>query len=339
MDINEQRRVGRTDLRTSALGFGGAPVGDLGRAPSDEDTRALLQSVWDSGTRYFDTAPFYGSGLSERRIGDFLRDKPRDSYVLSTKVGRLLVPDRAFAQSRWADPRGMPFRPEFDFSYDGIMRSYEQSLQRLGLESIDILLLHDIGARSQKDQHDKTMQIAWDGGVRAMQELKEQGAVGALGLGVNEWEVCEAFLDRGAWDCFLLAGRYTLLEQTALESFLPRCQRENVSVIIGGPLNSGILATGPVAGARYEYGPAPQWALEKAGRIEAVCKRHGVAMVAAAYAFPLAHPAVCSMIPGFSTQSELASNQALLRQAIPHALWDELRAEGLLHLDAPVPTD
>lgn len=179
--------VGATGLDISRIGFGGAPLGDLKRAPSDAGAREVLEAAWDAGIRYFDTAPFYGAGLSERRIGDFLRDKPRQSYVLSTKVGRLLVPDRAYALERTGDPRAMPFRPKFDFSYDGVMRSYETSLQRLGLERIDILFLHDIGAFSQKDRHAETMaQALAGGGIRALEELRSSGTVKAIGAGVNE---------------------------------------------------------------------------------------------------------------------------------------------------------
>ncbi len=333
----ETRPIGATGIRLSRIGFGGAPVGDLKRAPSDADLRVLLQGAWDAGMRYFDTAPFYGSGLSERRIGDFLRDKPRDDYVLSTKAGRLLTPDREWAMQRFGEARAMPFRPVFDFSYDGIMRSYEQSLQRLGLERIDILLLHDIGKFSQRERHEASLQSALDGGLRAMAELREGGAVRAIGVGVNEWEILDLLMDHARWDVFLLANRYTLLDQRVLADFLPRCQREGVSIIDGAPLHSGILATGAVPGAQYDYAPATPEMLEKVRRIEDICARHNTPLVRAALAFPLGHPAVAAIIPGFALPSDLQQNLAHYRAAIPPVLWDDLKAADLIDRDAPVP--
>lgn len=297
----------------------------------------LLDAAWNAGIRYFDTAPFYGHGLSERRVGDFLRVKPTADYVISTKVGRLLVPDRDFAIERFNDRHALPFRPVFDFTYDGIMRSFEQSLQRLGLEKIDILLLHDIGRFSQGANHEANLKIALDGGVKAMLELKAQGVVKAIGLGVNEWEICDEMMNHASWDCFLLAGRYTLLDQTALETFLPRCEAEGVSIIVGGPLNSGILGSGTVPGARYNYAPAPDWIMERVDRIEAVCKAEGVIMPAAALAFPLGHKAIAAIIPGFATLSDLTTNMQHLATPMPASLWDSLRSAGLLDSAAPIP--
>jgi D-threo-aldose 1-dehydrogenase len=333
------RPVGTTGLSVSAVGFGSAPVGDLRRAPTEAGAHALLQAAWDSGIRYFDTAPMYGAGLSERRLGDFLRDKPRGDYVLSTKVGRMLVPDREHALKAYdGDRRAMPFRYTFDYTYDAIMRSYEQSLQRLGLESIDILYLHDLGRAAQRERHEETMGQALEGGgVRALQSLRSSGAVRAIGAGVNEWQVLEQLMDEGRWDVFLLANRYTLLEQTPLETFLPRCVREGVAIVDGAPLNAGILATGAIPGARYDYAPAPDAILDKVRRIEAVCRAHSVPMIHAALAFPLGHEAVVSIIPGPSTAGEFASNFAAYTTAMPDALWSDLKAEGLLHPDAPVP--
>ena len=330
--------LGKTGLNLTRIGFGGAPIGDIRKAPTAAQADELLQAAWDAGIRYFDTAPFYGSGLSERRIGDFLRGKPRDSYVLSTKVGRLLVPDRAWATERFGTTEAMPFRPVFDFTYDGVMRSYDNSLQRLGLERIDILFLHDIGWFSQKDNHDHAMrQLLAGGGLRALEELRASGAVKAIGAGVNEAPIIETLMDHARFDVFLLANRYTLLDHAVVEGLLPRCQREGVSIIIGAPLNTGILLTGAVPGASFDYAPASEEMLEKTRRIEAVCRRHNVRLLRAAMNFPLGHPAVIALLPGPAKASELADNLSHLRADMPAALWEELKAEGVLHPDAPAP--
>ena len=334
-----KRPIGTTGLALSAIGFGSAPIGDLRRASTEEGARALLQAAWDSGIRYFDTAPMYGAGLSERRVGDFLRDKPRDEYVLSTKVGRMLVPDREHAlKMSGGDTRAMPFRYIFDYTYDAIMRSHELSLQRLGLERIDILYLHDIGEFSQRDRHEETLRQAMEGGgIRALQELRASGTVKAIGAGVNEWPILDFLMDHAKWDVFLLANRYTLLDHAVLDTFLPRCVKEGVAIVDGAPLNAGILATGAVPDAKYDYAPAPEAILDKVRRIEAVCRAHDVPMIHAALAFPLGHEAVVSIIPGPSTTAEFTSNFAAYRTAMPAGLWDDLKREGLLHPDAPPP--
>ena len=239
----EKRQVGNTGLAVDTLGFGCASLGNLYHPVSDADARQILDSAWSRGFRYYDTAPHYGQGLSERRVGDALRRFRGGEYVLSTKVGRLLKPV-GYADERHAFMSPMPFDIFYDYSYDGIMRSFEDSLQRLGLDRIDILYMHDIGAFTHGARNDELFPIAMDGGYRAMDELRSAGAVSAIGLGVNEYEVCEAALDHGDWDCFLLAGRYTLLEQESLDTFLPRCLKRNCSIVIGGAYNSGVLATG-----------------------------------------------------------------------------------------------
>jgi D-threo-aldose 1-dehydrogenase len=331
------RRLGATGLTVSQFGFGGAPLGNLFRSVPDAEADALLEAVWEAGFRVFDTAPFYGFGLSERRLGDFLRSKPRDSFVLSTKVGRLLRPNPGDHPDRRYYVDALPFEPEFDYSYDGVIRSFEDSLQRLGLDRIDVVLMHDIGRFAQGENHAHTFETAMWGGARAMERLRAEGSISAIGLGVNEWEVCEAAMDHMAWDCFLLAGRYTLLEQEALASFLPRCEKAGSSVIIGGAFNSGILATGARPGARYNYAPAPPEVLARVDRIEAVCIRHGVRLPAAALAFPLTHPAVACVIPGMQSPAEVATVVDLLSDTIPAALWADLKAEGLMRPDAPTP--
>lgn len=331
--------LGATGLELSRIGFGGAPIGDIGKAPHNGDAEELLEAAWQAGIRYFDTAPFYGAGLSERRIGDFLRTKPRDAYVLSTKVGRLLVPDRDFALQRFGTPAAMPFRPVFDFTHDGILRSFEASLQRLGLERIDILLLHDIGRFSQKERHgERWAELTSGGGLKALDSLRASGAVRAIGAGVNEGEVLLDLMDEARFDVFLLANRYTLLDQKVIADLLPRCLREGVGIIAGAPLNTGILLTGAVPGASFDYAPASEAILERTRRIEVVCARHGVPLIRAALQFPLGHGAVTSLIPGFARVSDLEQNLVHLRSTIPAALWDELRAEGLIDAAAPVPS-
>jgi D-threo-aldose 1-dehydrogenase len=335
--VMEARTVGATGLELTRIGFGSAPIGDIKRAPTDEGARAVLQGAWDAGIRYFDTAPMYGSGLSERRVGDFLRDKPRDSYVLSTKVGRMLVPDREFALKATGNPRAMPFRHVFDFSYDAAMRSFEQSLQRLGLERIDILYLHDIGRFAQRDNHEQSLRTALEGAVKAMVKLREEGAVRAIGLGVNEWEIIDEMMNHARFDVHLLANRYTLLDQQVLDHFLPRCLDEGVMIVDGAPLNGGILATGAIAGAHYNYAPPTAEIVKRVSEIEAICTAHQVPMVAVALNFPLGHEAIASIIPGFGQVSDL-TNLTYYRQPIPATLWADLREAGLLHPAAPIPT-
>jgi D-threo-aldose 1-dehydrogenase len=335
----DTRRIGNTGLELTRIGFGGAPVGDVKRCPSPAVAQEILQGAWDAGIRYFDTAPMYGNGLSERRIGDFLRDKPRDSYVLSSKVGRMLVPDRAHALERsGGDMSAMPFRYTFDYTYDAIMRSHEMSLQRLGLERIDILFLHDLGRFAQGERHEETWRQATEGGgIRALQKLRDDGTVRAIGAGVNEWQVLDQLMDAGSWDVFLLANRYTLLDQEVLNHFLPRCLKEGVAIVDGAPLNTGILATGAIAGAGYDYKPATPEIVDRVNRIEAVCRAHGVPLVAAALNFPLGHGAVASIIPGFARPSDLTENLGHFRRALPEALWNDLHEAGLLHPAAPSP--
>jgi D-threo-aldose 1-dehydrogenase len=335
----ERRPLGSTGLELTRIGFGGAPIGDIRRATSDAETRRLLDTAWNAGIRYFDVAPMYGAGLAERRLGDFLRDRPRDEYVLSTKVGRLLVPDRAHALERYGDPRAMPFRYEFDYTYDGIMRSFEHSLQRLGLERIDILYLHDLGRFSQGARYDETLRQALDGGIRALTELRDAGAVRAIGAGVNEWQILDELMNHARWDVFLLANRYTLLDQEVLDTLFPRCRREGVVIVDGAPLHSGILALGSaMPNPTYDYKPATEAILAKVRGLEAVCARYNTPLVRAALAFPLGNDLVASIIPGFSVPSDLEQNLAQFHQPIPPELWADLKAEGLLHPAAPVPT-
>jgi D-threo-aldose 1-dehydrogenase len=332
-------RHGTGGLTFTELGFGAAPVANLYRAISDDDAQATLQAAWDAGVRYFDTAPLYGLGLSETRMNRFLRGKPRGDYVISTKIGRLLrttTPDKRDGLTKWFD---VPSRNEvFDYTYDGVMRSLAFSLERLGLDHVDILYAHDLDVFSQGSQSalDSKMTEFMTGGHRALVDLRDQGVIKAFGAGVNEWESCQWITERGDPDIFLLAGRYTLLEQGALTSFLPLAQQRSIGIVIGGPYNSGILASGPKPGAFYNYDPAPQHILDRVTQIEAICTAHKTRMVDAAFQFPLRHPAVVSVIPGGQTATEVHANARAATAAIPTALWSDLKAQGFIHPDAPL---
>jgi D-threo-aldose 1-dehydrogenase len=334
----EKQPIGNTGVLVDSLGFGCAPLGNLFHTITDGSAAEILQTAWACGFRHFDTAPHYGQGLSERRVGDALRPHIDHDYVLSTKVGRLLQP-AGYANERHGFHSPMPFDIVYDYSYDGVMRSFEDSLQRLGLDRIDILYMHDIGRLTHGADNDRWFPIAMHGGYRALSELRDSGLVSAIGLGVNEYEVCEAALEYGDWDCFLLAGRYTLLEQTALKTFLPKCLERNCSIVIGGPYNSGILATG-VQGTgpwHYDYAPATPAVISKVAALEAVCRDFGVSLPAVALQFPLAHPAVVSVIPGIGNVHRVEQTLQLFATEIPASFWAELRERGMLHEDAPLP--
>ena len=329
-------RLGNGGVPFTELGMGTAPLGNLYRAIPDEEADAILRAAWGGGVRYYDTAPLYGFGLAETRVNRFLRDKPREDYVLSTKVGRRLravPPEERDGVGKWFD---VPSRAEiYDYGYDGVMRSVEDSLERLGQDRVDVLYAHDLDRPNHGDALPERLDELMAGGYRALVSLREQGVIAAFGAGVNEWQPCRWLAERGDFDLFLLAGRYTLLEQEALESFMPLAEARGIGVVIGGPYNSGILATGPREGAWYDYAPATPEILERVGRIQAVCEAHGVRMVDAAYRFPLLHPAVVSVIPGGQGRDEMASNLRAAAAEIPPALWDALRAEGLMRPDAP----
>lgn len=336
MSSFQKNQVGNTELAIDALGFGCASLGNLYHEVSDEEAADILTTAWANGFRYFDTAPHYGQGLSERRVGDALRGS--SDYVLSTKVGRLLRP-AGYAATRHGFISPMPFDIEYDYSYDGVMRSFEDSLQRLGLDRIDILFMHDIGSVTHGDDNDRLFRIAMDGGYRAMDELRQSGRVSAIGLGVNEYEVCEQAMEYGDWDCFLLAGRYTLLEQTSLDTFLPKCIDRNCSIVIGGAYNSGILATG-VSGKgplNYNYVPAPDDVVRKVAAIEILCAEFSIPLAAAALQFPLAHPAVVSVIPGIGNVRRIDQTLNLFGTEIPDEFWSALSEQELIRDDAPTP--
>ena len=328
------RRIGRRDLAVSLLGAGTLPFGSLAPDDGDASIGEAFSTMHRSGLRYFDTAPFYGLGLAEHRLGMCLRAVDRRELVLSTKVGRLLQPLKGAAAGP-VDGR-YPFEVAFDYSYEGTMRSIEHSLQRLGTNAIDIVLIHDVNRRWQGERVEQRYAEAMQGAHRALVDLRSAGVIKAFGVGVNDWSILLRFAADGDFDCFMLAGRYTLLDHTALETFLPDCLRRGISVLMAAPFNSGILATGATAGATFFYQAADPEILERTRRIEAVGARHGVALAAAALQFPLAHPAVASVVTGMRSAREVTDNLAHCRASIPPAFWDELKHEQLIASSAPV---
>ncbi|WP_075291898.1 aldo/keto reductase [Pararhizobium arenae] len=327
------RQIGKTALKVTEYSFGTAALGGLYRACPHDVAMETLQAAWDAHLRYFDTAPWYGLGLAERRTGDFLRDKPRDHYVLSTKVGRLLhpVPDNAVPDYSYVDP--LSFDATYDYSYDGIMRSLEFSYARLGLNRIDILYVHDIGVYTHGAARNAVLlRQLLDSGLKALDELKSNGVISAYGLGVNEVPVCLDVLRHADLDCILLAGRYTLLDRSAVAELLPLCEKKKTSIIVGGVFNSGILATGPVAGSHFDYMPATPEILEKVAAMEAIAKKQGLPLAAPAIQFALDHPVVASVLLGTAKPASLVRNMELTKTTISS---DDLAAYNAHTLVAP----
>ncbi|MGY3447978.1 aldo/keto reductase [Bradyrhizobium sp. USDA 4353] len=325
----ERVRLGRSSLDVTRLGLGTAPLGGLFEPVSEADAEATITAAWARGVRFYDTAPLYGFGLAEQRLGAFLRTQPRDSYVISTKVGRLLRPD---ADATEEDPhyKGVPpLRPRFDYSYDGVMRSVEESLIRLGLDRVDILLVHD-----PDDHYEEAVSDAF----RALQRLRDDGSIKAIGAGMNQSEMLARFAEAVPVDCFLLAGRYTLLDQGALTALFPICQKQNIAILLGGIYNSGILAN-PHGQAKFNYEDADAALVARARQLDALCKQHGIELKAAAIQFCLAHPAVTVGLQGARNAQEAADNIALAQAPIPPAFWRTLRDSHLVDASAPLPGD
>jgi D-threo-aldose 1-dehydrogenase len=344
MSTFARRVIGRTGLEVSVLGFGGAGIGNLYRELRDDDATAAVRESYAAGVRYFDTAPFYGFGLSELRTGAALRGEPpklADAVTISTKVGRRLVPtgpqDPRVGREGYFSAR--PFAPVFDYTYDSILQSHAESLERLGVARVDILLCHDIGRMTHGAQHPERVREFLDGGYRAMLELKREGRVRAIGLGVNETEICVELLQSCELDCLLLAGRYTLLEQPALAELLPLCERRGVSIICGGPFNSGILAAGSkkAAQSHYNYAPPPADVLERVRRLEACCAEFGVPLQAAALQFPLGASCVATVVAGCANGAESRNVAAMFQHPIPAVFWRALRERGLVDSRAALP--
>jgi D-threo-aldose 1-dehydrogenase len=330
-DAAERVPFGRTPLAVTRVGLGTAPLGGLYTGVDEDTALDTVRRAHARGLRFFDTAPLYGHGLAEQRTGRALSGLPRD-FVLATKVGRLLRADAppddtqlSGGFDRW--PVAPPVNPVFDFSYDGVMRSVEESLARLGLDRVDVLHIHD------PDEHERE---ALAGAYRALDRLRDEGVIAAVGAGMNQAEMLARFARAADFDCFLVAGRYTLLDQAALRELFPLCLERGIAVVLGGVYNSGILAD-PSPGAMFDYAPAPAELVERARRLEGVCRRHGVPLKAAALQFAAAHPAVTVLLLGARDPAEVDENLELLRAPVPAELWDDLRRERLLPAEAPTP--
>lgn len=332
------RRLGSTDLSLPCFGFGSAHLGGLYERVSGDMAQRTLDAAWAGGVRFYDTAPWYGRGLAEHRVGSLLIDKPRDEFVLTTKIGRCFRrpgDPRSFDRAPWGG--GLRMEVVWDYSYDGVMRSYEQSLLRLGLDTIDGLLIHDPEPEEHGERHAERMRDMADSGIRALEDLKRGGQIKAIGMGLNATASLETIAPMVKLDFVIVAMPYTLLDQSALATGMQRCIDEGISIVIGAPYASGILATGPGPAARYAYGIAPEDIQDKVRRIQAVCAAHGVNLKAAALQFPLAHPAVASVIPGGARPEEVTENIAMASAPIPAAFWAALKTERLIDPQAPVP--
>jgi D-threo-aldose 1-dehydrogenase len=335
------RQLGRTGVTVTELGLGTAPLGELWDIIDEGEAGALLNAAWEGGVRYFDTSPWYGKGQAEHRVGRALYRKPRDQFVISSKIGRLLrrpLKPGPFDHGEWLG--GLEFDAVFDYSYDGVMRSFEDSLQRLGINRIDVLLIHDLDPWHFKTEAKvgPYMTQLFTSGWRALEELRDQRVIKGIGAGFNTMGTIPRYLDMFDIDFFLIAMRYTLLEQDVLDSEFSRCAERGVGIVVGGTYNSGILATGAVPHAMHNYSSAMPDILERVRRMEAVCHRHKTPLAAAALQFPLGHPIVAAVIPGAISRAQAAQNLAAFKHPIPPDLWAELKQEGLIRADAPVPT-
>lgn len=344
MPAIDTRAVTSRGLHLTTMGLGGTGLGNMYRAVDTEAALATVQAAFDAGIRYFDTAPVYGFGLSETRLGEAIRSLPRREITISSKIGYDLVPipPEELKPTLWDAPPAM--RADFDYSRDAVLRSLEGTLKRLGVDAVDMVSIHDpdeaLHFAPGEDPYARSrFREAMDGAYPVLDELRQQGVIKAVGVGINQWQMLSDFAVAGQFDYFLLAGRYTLLEQEPLDTLLPLCARRGTKIIVGGPYNSGILATGAVDGATFNTRIAPPAVLERVRRIAAVCARYDVPVPAAALQFPLAHPLVVSVIPGARSVAELEENVDHMRVAIPPALWADLKNENLLAASAPVPQD
>ena len=313
----QNAQVGTTGLQVTRLGMGTAPIGNLYEPLNDAEALETVQRSYEHGIRFFDTAPLYGAGEAERRLGAALRGVPRDEVIIQTKVGRIIRPDRSIY---------------FDYSRDGVMKSFEDSLERLGMDRVDILLVHDPDYENAEAHHRQSLDEAFP----TLLDLRAQGVIGAVGAGMNQWEMEWEFAKNVDVNCFLLAGRYTLLEQTSLD-FLDWCTENDVSIFLGGVYNSGILATGPIPGAKYDYEDAPEEILTKAGSLQEITTKYGVPLHVAALHFAGAHPAIASLVIGSATAAEADDNRTIWDVKAPAAMWQELQDSGLIAAEAPLP--
>ena len=338
-DISTHRSIADTRLELPLFGFGSAHLGEMYAVVDESDSRATLNAAWEAGVRFYDTAPWYGRGLAEHRLGGFLRCIKRNDFKITTKVGRTLLrpaDPSAFARDPWIG--GLNFEVHFDYSYDGIMRSYEQALQRLALDTVDALLVHDLDYTVHPADDVVTHRAALaSSGFKALEELKSAGDIKAFGMGINDLEALEYASREYNPDFLLVAMPYTLLEQSSLHTGMAACIEHNISVIIGAPFASGILATGSAGNGKYGYLAASAEVQARVRGLEAVCASHNVPLPAAALQFPLAHPAVTSIIPGAVRAEEVTQNIDLVQSPIASGFWSDLKSEQLIDADAPVP--
>ncbi len=346
MQPEKLNQIGKTALKVTQFGIGGTGFGNIYKAMGDQDALDTLDAGWDAGVRYFDTAPLYGSGLSEIRVGKGLARYPRNEFVISTKVGWRLEPIEPGADQSGAVSvfdNALPYRGVMDYSLDAAKRSLEESLQRLDTDHVEIVLMHDPDESVSTQPNFEPYAVshfkaAMDNVYPWLDDLRRQGVVKAIGLGMNQWQMLYDFANAGDFDCFLLAGRYTLLEQESLQKFLPLCAQKQISIIVGGPYNSGILASGAVPGAYYNYAPAPHAITERVQQIEKVCAQYNVPLQSAALQFPFGHPTVAAIIPGARSAAELMQNIAYFKQTIPADFWAELKQLKLIDAAAPTPS-
>lgn len=332
MKVSDRRRLRNRDVSFTLMGLGCAQMGNLYRLTSYQESLGAFDAAWDAGIRYFDTAPFYGYTRSERRLGTMVTDKPRSDYLLSTKVGRIMMPDDTVGAEEDAYVAPLPFRPRYDYSYDAIMRSFEASRQRIGVFAPDVIYVHDIGRVTHGDRHEHYWdQLTRGGGFKALGELRSAGLIKAVGLGVNEWEAISEAMDEFDIDVSMLAGRYTLLEQESLQ-LLDRCHREGVGIVVAGAFNSGLLA----GNRKFNYAEAPADILARVSEIDAACKAEGVSMQAAALTFPTLHPAVVTVVSGARNSEQMNANVEWFEQDIPPSFWNRLKAQGVIAADTPV---
>ncbi len=331
-------------LSVTTMGLGGTGLGNMYRSTEPKDAHATVHAAFENGIRYFDTAPVYGFGLAESRLGEAIRSLPRKDIVISSKVGYDLVPIPESEMKPQLWDAAPPFRADFDYSRDGVLRSIEGTLKRLGTDYVDMLAIHDpdeaLHFAVGEDPYARSrFREAMDGAYPVLDDLRAQGVIKAIGVGINQWQMLSDFVVAGQFDYFLLAGRYTLLEQEPLSVLFPVCEQRGTKIVIGGPYNSGILATGAKGDATFNTRKAPPAVLDRVRRIEAVCDRHGIPLPAAALQFPLGHPLVVSVIPGARSVAELTQNLDYMRVKIPATLWDDLMAEGLVESGSPLPLD
>lgn len=335
MNVTDRRKLPNAPVELTVMGLGCAQMGNLYRKTSYEESAGAFKAAWDAGIRYYDTAPFYGYTRSERRLGTMLTDLDRGDYVLSTKIGRVMVPDETVGPEEDSYIAPLPFRPVYDYTHDGIMRSFEASQQRLGILKPDILYVHDIGSMTHGDRHAHYwQQLTGGGGFRALGELREQGLTKAVGLGVNEWEIVADAMKVFDIDCAMLAGRYTLLEQQSL-AFMDDCAKRGVGIVIAGPFNSGLLA----GNRKFNYTDAPADILARVDILQTACKEEGVTLQAAALQFPLAHPAVMTIVSGARTAEQITANVEWFSEEIPASFWQKLKGRGLIAEGAPIPPE